>query len=256
MPQFYLPPEGQEDNKFHLKGPEAFHISKVLRYREGQPLVLFDGKGTRYDAVIGRIHPDGSVSGAITKVLREGRAHGGRVALWQGLLKSSHWDWLVEKAVELGAAEIHPVLTPRTVVLLREESRARAKQERWAKLALAAAKQCGRADVPTVAEPVEFRDAIKTACAAPGSLTLLAWEGMGGATARESLRETIAAAQGEGKPPAVNIFVGPEGGFSEEEVELAESLGAVVFGLGPITLRAETAALAAISVMRYEFGRL
>ena len=268
MPQFFLPPEALKDKTFRLTGPEAFHITKVLRYQPGQSLVLFDGKGGRFEAVIKVIDKDGSVSGALT-----GTLHGTEdrkpveIALYQGLLKSSHWDWVLEKGTELGVTSFVPVITPRTVVLLREAEKVKAKGERWARVVMAAAKQCGRADLPAVREPVQFRDAIK-ACLGrseegdagqkPGSLTLLAWEGLNGATACETLRLDLREAdQSRGHDKlTVNLFIGPEGGFTEDEVEIAESLGAAVFGLGPRTLRAETAAVAAVSLLQYEFGSL
>ncbi|MBI5623878.1 MAG: 16S rRNA (uracil(1498)-N(3))-methyltransferase [Elusimicrobia bacterium] len=272
MPQFFLPADSEQNGKFHLRGPEAFHISRVLRYREGDPLVLFDGKGTRFEAVIGVIHPDGSVSGTIvSRKLETAESVAARLNLYQGLLKSSHWEWLLQKGTEIGVSSFIPVTTPRTVVLLREEERVKAKRERWAKIVLAAAKQCGRADLPAVAEPVEFRDAIKASCGeaalddgtpAPPSpdrrITLVAWEGLAGATARRSVRDALLEAEvGEDRHGVtVDLFVGPEGGFSDEEIELAESMGAVVFGLGRSTLRGETAAIAAASLILYEFGAL
>lgn len=267
MPQFFLPPEALKDKTFRLTGPEAFHITKVLRYQPGQSLVLFDGKGGRFEAVIKTIEKDGAVSGALT-----GTLHGSEdrkpveIVLYQGLLKSSHWDWVLEKATELGVSSFVPVTTPRTVVLLREAEKVKAKGERWGRVVMAAAKQCGRADLPAVREPAQFRDAIK-ACTLrpedepverPKALTLLAWEGLNGATACETLRLSLREAdqfRGQEKI-TVNLFVGPEGGFTEDEVEIAESLGAVIFGLGPRTLRAETAAVAAVSLIQYEFGGL
>ncbi|MFA6317419.1 MAG: RsmE family RNA methyltransferase, partial [Elusimicrobiota bacterium] len=183
----------------------------------------------------------------------------------------SHWEWLLQKGTEIGVSSFVPVTTPRTVVLLREEERVKAKKDRWSKLVLSAAKQCGRADLPAVAEPVEFRDAVKASCGnglsdgdgAPRlssgrRITLLAWEGMAGATARRSVRDALLEAEvdPQKRGVTVDLFVGPEGGFSDEEVELAESCGAVVFGLGRSTLRGETAALAAASLILYEFGDL
>jgi 16S rRNA (uracil1498-N3)-methyltransferase len=267
MPQFFLPPQAHKEKTFRLTGPEAYHITKVLRYQAGQSLVLFDGKGGRFEAVIKAIEQDGSVRGSLT-----GTLHGTEdrkpvdIRLYQGLLKSSHWDWLLEKGTELGVASFIPVTTPRTVVLLHEAERGKAKAERWGRVVLAAAKQCGRSDLPAVQEPVQFRDAIKAAAERPEDgpaekpkvLTLLAWEGLNGATACETIRLNLREAdQGRGSEKmAVNLFIGPEGGFTEEEVELAESLGATIFGLGPRTLRAETAALAAVSLVQYEFGSL
>ena len=264
MPQFFLPPNSLQDKTFHLTGPEAFHIIKVLRYQPGQSLVLFDGKGGRFEAVIKSIDKDGAVRGVLTGTLHGSEERGAvDIRLHQGLLKSSHWDWVLEKGTELGVAAFVPVTTPRTVVLLHEAERVKAKQERWGRVVMAAAKQCGLAKLPEIKEPVEFREAIKAAtkeeeAAGPKALTLLAWEGLNGATACETVRLDLREAdQGRGLAPiTVNLFIGPEGGFTEEEVELAESLGATIFGLGPRTLRGETAALAAVALVQYEFGCL
>lgn len=257
MPQFYLSPESLRGEIFHLKGPEAFHVAKVLRYGPGHSLVLFDGKGGRFEGVIREIHEDGSVTGTLTATLHASQERAPiELHLYQGLLKASHWELVLEKGTELGVAAFAPVLTPRTVVVLREADRAKAKQERWSRIIMAAAKQCQRPALPALGEPVEFREAIKS-CKDQG-LTLLAWEGLSGATAFESLRLTLREAdQKRGKESLrINLFIGPEGGFTEDEVDLAESHGAVVFGLGPRVLRAETAGLAAVSLIQYEFGSL
>jgi 16S rRNA (uracil1498-N3)-methyltransferase len=178
------------------------------------------------------------------------------VTLYQGLLKASHWDYVLEKGTELGVAAFVPVLTPRTVVLLHEADRVRAKAERWARIVMAAAKQCGRSDLPAVREPAQFRDAIR-ACKDKG-LVLLAWEGLKGSVAADTLRPVLREAdQKRGKEPIeVHLFIGPEGGFSEEEIEIAEAEGALVFGMGPRILRAETAAAAAVTLVQYELGGL
>ena len=257
MPQFLVAPEDVRRNAFRLAGPEAFHVSKVLRLGAGAELELFDGKGGRFTGVIESVHADGSVTGKVTATLTaDDERASARVTLYQGLLKASHWDYVLEKGTELGVAAFVPVLTPRTVVLLHEIDRARAKAARWARVVMAAAKQCGRADLPAVREPVQFRAAIR-ACKDKG-LVLLAWEGLKGtvaaATLRPALREAEAARGAE--PLDVHLFVGPEGGFSEEEIEIAEAESVVIFGMGPRTLRAETAAAAAVTLVQYELGGL
>jgi len=257
MPQFFVAPEDIQKKSFRLTGPEAFHVTKVLRYASGQALELFDGKGGRFEGVIERIEADGTVSGRLTATIKKDDARAtARVHLYLGLLKASHWDYALEKGTELGAASFTPLLTPRTVVLLGEVERAKTKAERWARVVMAAAKQCGRAELPPVREPKAFRDAIR-ACKDQG-LVLLAWEGMKGAVASASLRSALADADKKRGAAAldVHLFVGPEGGFSEEEVELAEAEGAILFGLGPRVLRAETAAAAALTVVQYELGAL
>lgn len=257
MPQFFVAPDDIQKKAFRLTGPEAFHVTKVLRYGLGQSLALFDGRGGRFEGVIERIDADGTVAGKLTATIKADDARAAvRVHLYLGLLKASHWDYALEKAVELGAASIVPLLTPRTVVLLHEADRAKSKAERWARVVMAAAKQCGRAELPPVREPMQFRDAVR-ACKDKG-LTLLAYEGMKGSVASERLRLTLREAdqrRGAGSLDA-HLFIGPEGGFSDEEIELAEAEGAVVFGMGPRILRAETAAAAALTLVQYEFGGL
>jgi 16S rRNA (uracil1498-N3)-methyltransferase len=257
MPQFLVAPEDVRRNAFRLDGPEAFHVVKVLRFGVGAELTLFDGKGGRFTGVIEDVHEDGSVTGKVTAVIKNDDERAlARVNLYQGLVKASHWDYVLEKGTELGVAAFIPVLTPRTVVLLHEADRVKTKAERWSRIVMAAAKQCGRADLPVVREPVQYRDAIR-ACKDKG-LILLAWEGLKGSVAGDVLRPALREAEkGRGAEPIdVHLFIGPEGGFSEEEVELAEAEGAVVFGLGPRILRAETAAAAAVTIVQYELGGL
>jgi 16S rRNA (uracil1498-N3)-methyltransferase len=257
MPQFFVAPEDIQKKSFRLTGPEAFHIVKVLRYGTGQSLALFDGQGGRFEGVIERIDADGTVSGQLTATLKADDSRAPvKLHLYLGLLKASHWDYALEKGTELGVASFVPILTPRTVVLLHEVQRAQAKADRWARIVMAAAKQCGRAELPPVREPAQFRDALRAA--KDKGLILLAWEGMKGSVAAEHLR--LALREADQKRGAesldVHLFVGPEGGFSEEEIELAEASGAVVFGMGPRVLRAETAAAAAVTLVQYEFGAL
>ena len=252
MPQFFVEPGDAAGGRFRLSGAEAFHVVKVMRRAVGETLPLFDGKGGSFEGVIEDIAPDGTVSGRLAKSERASAGES-RLVLYLGLLKAGPWDYALEKGTELGVSEFVPMLTPRTVVLLHEIERAKAKRERWGRVIMAAAKQCGRADLPAVREPVQFRDAVR-ALKGKGPI-LLAWEGLKGSAAAETIRPALAEAAGKG-PVEVSLFIGPEGGFSEDEVELAKAEGAVVFGLGPRVLRAETAALAAAALAQYELGRL
>jgi 16S rRNA (uracil1498-N3)-methyltransferase len=249
VPQFLIAPEDAQRKVFSLTGAEAFHVVKVLRYERGSAIELFDGKGGRFDGVIEDISPDGTVSGRLTKREDGGAAACARVHLYLGLLKSSHFDDALDKAVQLGAASVTPLLTPRTVVLLHEVERVKTKAERWGRLVMASAKQCGRADLPPVLEPAQFRDAVR-ACKDRGVI-LMAYEGLKGRTAASELRAALAGAKGD-----VFLFVGPEGGFSSDEAELTRAEGGVCFGLGPRVLRAEAAAAAALALVQYELGAL
>ena len=162
MPQFLVAPEDVSQNTFRLAGPEAFHVSKVMRLAAGAELDLFDGKGGRFKGVIEAVHADGSVTGKVTETLKADASRAPvALNLYLGLLKASHWDYALEKGTELGVSAFIPLLTPRTVVLLHEIERTKAKAERWSRLIMAAAKQCGRADLPPVRDAVQFRDAIR-----------------------------------------------------------------------------------------------
>lgn len=255
MPQFLVAPEDVRRNAFRLAGPEAFHVSKVMRLAAGAELDLFDGKGGKFKGVIEAVHADGSVTGKVTETLKADDLRAPvAVNLYLGLLKASHWDYALEKGTELGVSAFIPLLTPRTVVLLHEIERTKAKAERWSRLIMAASKQCGRGDLPPVRDAVQFRDAIR---ALKGrGIVLLAWEGMKGSVASQTLGPALRAADVKrgGEPLEVSLFVGPEGGFSDEEVELAEAEGAILFGMGPRVLRAETAAIAAVTLVQYELA--
>lgn len=220
--QFFLPAGSVSGDRFHLTGHEATHVTRVLRHKEGDVLLFFDGKGGRWEGTIAEVHDDGSIYGTL-KPLAAAARPAFRLHLYPALIKGNRWDWLLEKAVELGVDSIHPVVTRRTV------ARPEGKPERWERLVVAAAKQCERSTLPAVAAPAPLAEALASA---PG-LKLMAWEGRPDAPL-PSL------------PDEVSLFVGPEGGFTREE---AEGSGAVLFGLGPLVLRAETAVLAAVTLV-------
>ena len=255
MPQFLVAPEDVSRSVFRLLGPEAFHVSRVMRLGAGAELDLFDGKGGRFKGVIESVHADGSVSGKVIETIAADDLRAPvSLNLYLGLLKASHWDYALEKGTELGVSAFFPLLTPRTVVLLREVERTKAKAVRWSRLIMAASKQCGRADLPPVREAVQFRDAMRALN--DQGIVLLAWEGMKGSVASQTLGPALRAARAKRGRDAlvVSLFIGPEGGFSDEEIEMAEAEGAVVFGLGPRVLRAETAAVASVALVQYELG--
>jgi 16S rRNA (uracil1498-N3)-methyltransferase len=253
VPQFLLSKEDIQGRKFVLRGPEAFHVARVLRSKPGDPIELFDGHGGRYKGIIRRVGPDGSVEGDVVEKLHvSAKPVPVRLRLYLSLLKPSHWDWALEKGTEIGVSTFVPVVTPRTVVQFR--TLGAGKEARWKKVVTAAAKQCRRADIPEVLAPAHFRDAIQESCKA--GLTLVAWERHSGASTYAGLREVLRSARQGSESLLVNLFVGPEGGFSEDEIELAECGGATLFGLGSNTLRAETAALAACAIVFYELGDL
>jgi len=255
MPQFILKLEDIDGQRFVLRGPEAFHVTRVLRRTEGSEVELFDGEGGKYSGVIRKILGDGTVEGDIVKRSQAPlKAISVDLHLYLGVLKKpAHWEWALEKGTALGIASFTPVITPRTIVQTREISKN--KTERWHKIIEGAAKQCERGIFPTLNEPQNFREAVPSA--AKRGLLLLGWERHPGASTYAGLRETLRKAREENKKGlTVSLFIGPEGGFSKEELEIAEYEDANFFSLGPNVLRAETAAISAASIILYELGAL
>jgi 16S rRNA (uracil1498-N3)-methyltransferase len=254
VPQFLLPLEKIEGNTFVLSGPEAFHVTRVLRMKEGQTIELFDGRGGRYNGVIRKILMDGSVEGDIADKLSSPEPQFAvTLRLFLGIVKPSHFEWAIEKGTEIGIASFHPVITPRTIVQSREISPT--KITRWNKIITAAAKQSKRATLPKLESPVHYRDAIVDVTKT--GLTLVGWPKEPGRSTHAGLKEVLAKAKQEFKKEeklTVNLFIGPEGGFSAEEIELAGVEGAHLFSLGSNTLRTETAAAVSAAIVFYELG--
>ncbi|MHB2026107.1 MAG: RsmE family RNA methyltransferase [Elusimicrobiota bacterium] len=251
MPQFFLKPGSVSGKSFHLKGPEAFHLAKVLRSRPGETITLFDGDGRRFDGLIEDIQPDGSVLGSILRKIGEpSAARKPRITLCPALLKPARWELVLEKGTELGVWAFSPLLTQRTLI---PETAAEKKMERSSRVIMAAAKQCGVSRLPELRPPEHFRDAVRSR---QDSISLLAWEALPGVCAASVLRPALERAVQARKPADIRVFIGPEGGWADEEVELAEAEGALLFGLGPSVLRAETASLAAICAVQYELAAI
>ncbi len=224
--------------QFALSDDAANHIAKALRLSAGDALVVFDGRGGEYDAVILRVDR-GRVevkTGAFRGVERESPVE---VGLVQGLPEADKMDWILQKAVELGAAWVQPVVCDRSVVRLSGDRAAR-RESHWQRVMVAACEQCGRNRVPALHATLAFRDWAAQASDARR------WMLMPGAA--ESL---VAQPRPDGP---VQLLVGPEGGLSERELDIALTVGFKPLSLGPRVLRAETAPLAALAAMQALWG--
>jgi len=183
------------------------------------------------------------------QVLRRGMSGGEptlRVVLVQGLAKGDRMDTVIQKGTELGAAAFWPVVCKRSVVRL-DASKKASRLERWQRIAAGAAKQCRRALVPEVLEPVEWSMALDMI--PPGALVLVLWEDETGRTLKDTL-------QSHSRPDEVYLLIGPEGGLEQQEVEEACRLGGIPVTLGPRILRTETAGPAALAMLLYQWGDL
>lgn len=224
--------------QFSLAPEAAQHVAKALRLKAGDALVVFDGGGGEYDAAIQRIDR-GRVDlkvGAWREVATEPAI---AIGLAQGLPEAADkMDWIIQKATELGIAWIQPVTCERSVVRLSGE-RAERRQAHWRRVAIAACEQSGRTRVPEVRATLPFLNWMAATPAPPR--WLLDPQGMP-VTGREAPRE------------AFELVVGPEGGLSERERDLALSRGCEPVALGPRVLRTETAALAALAAIHALWG--
>lgn len=234
VPRFYFDGELRAGALVELAEDAARH-AQVLRLRTGEPAVLFNGGGGEHQARIveGKRSRVRVQVGAWRAIEREAPL---AVTLLQGVSSGEKMDFTVQKATELGAAAIQPLLGEKSVVRLSAE-RAQAKLVHWRRIAIAACEQCGRNRLPVIAAPLRVADY----CRQPGGggLRLLL-----SPLVEKGLREALARA-----PTALTLAAGPEGGFSTEEETLLAAAGFMPVRLGPRVLRTETAALAALAAI-------
>ena len=226
-----------------LELPEAAarHVALALRMRVGDALTLFDGTGGEFAASITRIDKRG-VGASLGRFDPVERESPHRVTLVQAVIANDPMDWAVRKAVELGVAAVQPVLAARSQGSARGEKIER-RLAHWRGIAIAACEQCGRNRVPGVLAPVTLSDWLAGATTAVAEVAAAGPVLMLAPGAARSLAVACAAAA----PSAV--IVGPEGGFTDDELALAERRGVERVGLGPRVLRAETAAVAALAIV-------
>ncbi len=233
MPRFFVNTDAvwTEGDGIYIRitGEDAHHITHVLRTKIGEKLTVCDNSGTVYETQF--VLPGEEV---ILRVLSSGSADTEppyRVCVYQGLAKGDKMETVIQKAVEMGAYAIVPVATSRSVVKLDEKD-GRRKVERWQKIAHEAAKQCGRGSIPVVKPVMTCKDAITEAASAV--LPLFCYEGSG-------TTSITALCKGRDVPETISVFIGPEGGFGEEEAAYASEAGMLLCGLGKRILRTETA---------------
>ncbi len=222
------------------------YVRNVLRLRKNDHLILFDGSGFEYQARICEAGADRVAVEILKKDFVEPETC--RITLCQALPKSGKMDFIVQKSTELGVVRIVPFHSARSVPRLSVEKGAE-KVSRWRKIAVEAARQCGRVAVPRIDSCVDFREMLQSA--PPGSMKIIFWEEETRLGIRKVLRMSPADAADD-----MFVAVGPEGGFSKEEVGLAVEAGFRSVSLGRHILRVETAVLAILSIIQYEKGSL
>lgn len=243
MPRFFVTRSQVQGDEIVIQGNDVNHIKNVLRMRPGDELSLSDGEGMDYFCKIASIDRD-EVRVNIENSWNSYVELPVKLYLFQGLPKGDKMELIIQKAVELGVYEIIPVRTKRVIVKLDDKKESK-KIARWQQIAEGGAKQSGRGLIPEVKPVMGFAEALKYASSLDA--TLIPYEKAEGI---QKTREIIHDLKGK---KSIAVFIGPEGGFDEKEVEDAIASGAFPVTLGRRILRTETAGLTMLSILMFEF---
>jgi 16S rRNA (uracil1498-N3)-methyltransferase len=247
MHRFYISPENWNPGALTLTGSEAHHARDVLRMRVGEKLVIFNGRGREITAEVVDL---GSDEIGLRKLHEtETPPLQCRIILGQAIPKGKNMDFIVQKAVEIGAAEIVPIISDRTVVQVNAQSAAQ-KQSKWKQIAVEAAKQCGQNWLPHVHAPRKLAEVFSSRAGESFDLQLIGSLQPGARHLKKVLADY--SSERQHRPRTVLMLVGPEGDFTPAELALAHRHGCQPITLGPIVLRVETAAIYCLSVLSYE----
>lgn len=240
-PRIYTPAALRAGTAHTLPESAAAHVTRVLRLAAGDPITLFDGSGTDYDAVL-RVVARSGVTADVGDGRDVNRESPLAVTLLQGVSRGGRMDTVMQKATELGVRVIQPLLAERSVVRLDAE-RSLSRLEHWQRIVINACEQCGRSVLPDVRPPRSLDEAL--ASLEPGTVGLTL-----DPAATSGLHQLLGAAS------HVALAIGPEGGFTDSEIETLTRAGFRGLRLGPRILRTETAPLAALAILQYARGDL
>ncbi len=247
MYHFYTDKSNISDTQITLKGEDVNHIKNVLRMKPGEEIIICDKEGTDHYCRIAALEKDS----VIADILESGDTKAElqtRIYLFQGLPKKDKMEMIIQKAVELGVYEIIPVMTRRVIVKLDDEKKEAKKLERWQAIAESAAKQSGRGIIPSIHKVMSFKEAISYSNEM--EVNLIPYENADSSDGgMNRSRELIKSLHGK---KSIGVFIGPEGGFEEAEVNAAIEAGYNCISLGKRILRTETAGLTALSVIMFE----
>ena len=246
MHRFYISPEEWQCPTLALRGSEAHHARDVLRMKAGEKIVLFNGRGREVTVEIAAFEDDEirlrKLHEAETSPLRC------QIILGQAIPKGKNMELIVQKAVEIGAAEIAPIISARTIVQIDSNTAAQ-KQRKWQQIAIEAGKQCGQNWLPRVHPPKKLAEFF-SASEQPFDLRLIGSLQPDARNLKSILEMYLG--QHTDRPRSVLMLVGPEGDFTPAELALARRHGCEPITLGPIILRVETAAIYCLSILSYE----
>jgi len=239
MHRFFIGKEAFGNGVACICGDDVAHITKVLRLKVSDSLILCDGDRTDYLCTISEIEKD-RVTLTITDKMANRAESKTSITLYQGVPKSDKMDFIIQKCVELGVCNIVPVESARCVAKIKDSDK---KRVRWQRIAEEAAKQCGRGIIPQIGIACSFSEAIK----ANHDLKIMPYECEEDSNLADALKGASAGAD-------IAIYIGPEGGFEQAEADSAAKAGVKTVTLGPRILRCETAGIATISAVMYDLG--
>ena len=242
MPRFFVPSDQITEDAIRITGDDAYHIARSLRMAVGDTLTVADMHGGEYTCRLTKIRDEECTLAPLAYQASTSEPPYA-LTLYMALPKGDKLETVIQKAVELGAVRIVPFSSSRCIKKPKADKQEE-RTRRLCRIAAEAAKQCGRAALPEVSDPVEYADMLAQASAA--DLALFCYEGDGTRPMKELLSETPA-------PRTVSVVVGSEGGFSLEEAETARAMGLHMTGLGRRILRCETAPAYALSAISYHY---
>jgi len=252
VPQFFIKDSDIDDNRAVIKGDECHHLINVRRIRAGDVLDIRTDSGRRFKAEIIRISHSEILLNLPEEIQQEEIQTDHKIidiTLYMSLLKAGNFEFVIQKTVEVGVNKIIPVYTSRTIPELDKKSdkknikKIEEKHNRWNKIALSAAKQCLRNNIPAVEHPLDFSDAIKDHSS---TIRLIAHPG-----SELELKKFFIS---NNRPESVSILIGPEGGFTNSELDSASEHGWHTVNFGHTNLRAETAAVIIPALIIYHWG--
>lgn len=243
MPKFFVNKEFVYDNYIKIEGENFNHISNVLRAKIGQEIIICDGNLVDYNCKICEINKKFIKAEIIDKYINKNEPNI-KIILFQALPKADKMEMVIQKCIEIGVDKIIPILTDNTVIKLNEKSDK--KILRWNKIAESAAKQCGRGKIPEIENIINFKDAVEKSKLFDNSIIPYEKED------KYNIKNFINNFKGK----SIAVFIGPEGGFSEDEIKYASENNIFSVTLGKRILRTETAGLVASVILLYELGEL
>lgn len=247
--RFFIDRKQISKKRVFISGDQARQIHQVLRLGAGDTISVLNNEGWEFEVELQSIRRD-QVTGQVLKQWRVASEPQLHLTLFQSRLRQNKFEWILQKGTELGAASFVPVVTERS--LNRQLTLKQNKKTRWQRIIREAAEQSGRGLLPEIAQPLDFESALEAAQAS--QLAMIPWTG----EQENSVASALAASHSPSSQPvrSIALFLGPEGGFSDAEIQAAQAANIIPITLGPRILRAETAAIVAITLAMSAAGEM